>query len=96
MTLRNLLALSRQGAFCNKTFRDDKILKSSVRALLSRTSVAQAKIFDISRSYSSAHGFSIQDILPPQDAFALRHIGPRKAERLEMLKVLNLEVMYLL
>lgn len=33
--------------------------------------------------------FSIKDILPPQDAFAKRHIGPRKEERQQMLESLN-------
>ena len=36
--------------------------------------------------------FSIQEILPPQDAFAQRHLGPRKSERDDMLRFLNLEV----
>ena len=36
--------------------------------------------------------FSIKDILPPQDAFAQRHIGPRKEERNAMLKALNYHV----
>ena len=36
--------------------------------------------------------FSIKDILPPQDAFAQRHIGPRKEERNAMLKALNYNV----
>lgn len=35
--------------------------------------------------------FSIQEILPPQDAFAQRHLGPRKSERDDMLRFLNLE-----
>ena len=37
-------------------------------------------------------GFSIKEILPAQDAFAQRHIGPRKSERDEMLNFLELEV----
>ncbi len=36
--------------------------------------------------------FSIKEILPSQDAFALRHIGPRKSERDDMLRMLKLEV----
>jgi len=87
MTTRNLLALTRKGTFYRKC-REDHLLKQSIRSLLSRTSVAQTKIFTCE---NSTHGFSIQEILPPQDAFALRHIGPRKAEREEMLKVLGLE-----
>ena len=42
-------------------------------------------------SYSTS-SFSIQDILPPQDAFAQRHLGPRKDETKEMLQFLNLKV----
>ena len=36
--------------------------------------------------------FSIKEILPPQDAFAKRHIGPRKQYRNEMLRILNYDV----
>ena len=36
--------------------------------------------------------FSIKDILPPQDAFAKRHIGPRKEERNAMLAALDYNV----
>ena len=42
-------------------------------------------------SYSTL-SFSIQEILPPQDAFAQRHLGPRKDETKEMLQFLNLKV----
>jgi len=35
--------------------------------------------------------FSIEEILPPQDAFAQRHIGPRKDERDEMLEFLKMK-----
>eukprot|EP00794_Sanderia_malayensis_P007758 gene7758-8602_t len=35
--------------------------------------------------------FSIKEILPSQDAFAQRHIGPRKSERADMLRELKLE-----
>ena len=42
-------------------------------------------------SYSTS-SFSIQEILPPQDAFAQRHLGPRKDETKEMLQFLNLKV----
>ena len=33
-----------------------------------------------------------QETLPPQDAFAQRHLGPRKDETKEMLQFLNLKV----
>jgi len=39
--------------------------------------------------------FSIKEILPPQDAFAKRHIGPRKQERMEMLEILKYNVSFL-
>lgn len=35
--------------------------------------------------------FSIKEILPPQDGFAMRHIGPRKEETNEMIKFLELK-----
>lgn len=38
--------------------------------------------------------FSIKEILPPQDAFAMRHIGPRKEETNEMIKFLELKVCF--
>ena len=42
----------------------------------------------------SNDSFSIKDILPPQDAFAKRHIGPRKEERNAMLAALNYNVSF--
>lgn len=38
--------------------------------------------------------FSIGEILPPQDAFASRHIGPRKEERQEMLAYLGMKSIF--
>ena len=50
---------------------------------------------DILRRACSSTSFSIQEILPPQDAFAQRHLGPRKSERDDMLRFLELEVITL-
>lgn len=44
------------------------------------------------KKFENKEQFSIDHILPPQDGFAQRHIGPRKEERREMLKYLGMQV----
>ena len=63
---------------------------SSSAAETSKIFLRSSKLLNYGHRCSSS--FSIQEILPPQDAFALRHIGPRKDETSEMLDTLDLKV----
>lgn len=69
-----------KGAKYSRSFASPK--QSCIRCLITATAVQQKE----------KENFSINEILPPQDAFAQRHIGPRKEERKEMLKYLGMEV----
>ena len=61
--------------------------------ILNRTpSEFQSIGLNTARRTCASTSFSIQEILPAQDAFAQRHLGPRKSERDDMLRFLNLEV----
>jgi len=62
---------------------------SSSAAETSKIFLRSSKLLNYGHRCSSS--FSIQEILPPQDAFALRHIGPRKDETSEMLDTLDLK-----
>lgn len=64
-----------------------KIFKCSASTTSNSTSAAAAAAATTVETTSA--GFSIEKILPPQDAFALRHIGPRKDERDAMLKFIG-------
>ena len=88
---------SRHFIRASSTFRHSAVQlatrKTPIVGRISRGTLAGSQSIGLGsfrRSYATS--FSIQEILPPQDAFAQRHLGPRKSERDDMLRSLNLEV----
>lgn len=78
---------------CSNNRRAERILAVNVQDLhVNRSTTFQSWKKNHSRESYSTSSFSIQEILPPQDAFAQRHLGPRKDETKEMLQFLNLKV----
>lgn len=91
MALRNALVQTNNSTFW-RTVGDHASSKAGT--LMQRSSVNGIKLAQCQCSSAppSSHGYSIEKIVPPQDAFALRHLGPRKDEREEMCKVIGIKV----
>ena len=74
-----------------EVFLNNRIVNRPTRRfILCRNTLAPS--FTSSSYVRFLSDFTIKHIVPPQDAFAERHLGPRKEERAEMVEFLNLKV----
>ncbi|XP_065657325.1 glycine dehydrogenase (decarboxylating), mitochondrial isoform X4 [Hydra vulgaris] len=85
MSTRNLITQIRPKGFLNLNV----LSRPTRKVLLCRSDLNQSLRCTPNLKFLS--DFSIKNILPPQDAFAERHLGPRKEETVDMIKTLNLE-----
>lgn len=61
---------------------------ANIKRAISGVKATNSRFLCIATVFHQKESFSIDKILPPQDAFAQRHIGPRKEEKKEMLNFL--------